>query len=84
VIADPVIETIARAYGKTAAQVALRWIVQQPNLVAIPRTSNVDRLAENLAVFDFALTPDEMAQVAALAHPGSRLVDEPQWVPAWD
>jgi 2,5-diketo-D-gluconate reductase B len=84
VIGDPVIETIARAYGKTAAQVALRWIVQQPNLVAIPRTSNVDRLAENLAVFDFALTPDEMAQVAALAHPGSRLVDEPQWVPAWD
>ena len=58
----------------------MRWIVQQPDLVAIPRTSNVERLAENLAVFDFALTADGMARVAALARPGSRLVDEPQWV----
>jgi 2,5-diketo-D-gluconate reductase B len=84
VIGDPVIEAIAKAHNRTAAQVALRWIVQQPDLVAIPRTSNVERLAENLAVFDFALTADEMATIAALARPGSRLVDEPQWVPNWD
>ena len=78
------IETIALAHGRTAAQVALRWIVQQPNIAAIPRTSNVERLAENLAVFDFALTAYEMAKVAALAYPGSRLVNEPQWVSTWD
>ena len=63
------IETIASAHGRAAAQVALRWIVQQPNIAAIRRPSNVERLAENLAVFDFTLTAYEMAKVAALACP---------------
>ena len=45
-----------------AAQVTLRWLVQQPDVVAIPKTARAERLAENLAVFDFALTDAEMAQ----------------------
>ncbi len=84
VIGDPVIEAIAAAHGRSSAQVALRWIVQQPDLVAIPRTSKVERLPENLAVFDFALTDAEMARISSLTRPGSRLVNEPQWVPEWD
>lgn len=84
VIGDPVIESIGRAHGKSAAQVALRWIVQQPDLVAIPKTARVERLSENLAIFDFALTDAEMARMSALKRPGSRLVNEPQWVPHWD
>ena len=84
VIGDPVIEDIAATHGRSAAQVALRWIVQQPDLVAIPRTSKVERLPENLAVFDFALTDAEMGRIGALTRPGSRLVNEPQWVPEWD
>jgi diketogulonate reductase-like aldo/keto reductase len=83
VIGDPVIEAIARAHDRSSAQVTLRWIVQQ-GLVAIPRTSRLERLSENLGVFDFALTEAEMAQMSALARPGSRLVNEPQWVPEWD
>jgi 2,5-diketo-D-gluconate reductase B len=83
VIGDPVIEAIARAHGRSAAQVTLRWIVQQ-GLVAIPKTSKVERLSENLAVFDFALSDAEMATMSALTQPGSRLVNEPQWVPEWD
>jgi diketogulonate reductase-like aldo/keto reductase len=63
--------------------VTLRWIVQQ-GLVAIPKTSRVERLSENLAVFDFALSEAEMARMSALTRPGSRLVNEPQWVPVWD
>ena len=83
VIGDPTIEAIARGHGRSAAQVTLRWIVQQ-GLVAIPKTSRVERLSENLAVFDFALSEAEMARMSALTRPGSRLVNEPQWVPVWD
>ena len=82
-VGDPVIESIAHAHGRSAAQVTLRWIVQQ-GLVAIPRTSKVERLSENLSVFDFALSDAEMARMNALTRPGSRLVNEPQWVPEWD
>ncbi len=84
VIGDPVIEAIARAHERSAAQVAIRWIVQQPDMVAIPKTAKLERLSENLAVFDFALTGAEMARMSALIRPGSRLVNEPQWVPEWD
>lgn len=83
VIGDPVIEEIARAHQRSAAQVTLRWIVQQ-GFVAIPKTSKVERLSENLAVFDFALTDAEMARMSALTRPNSRLINEPQWVPEWD
>lgn len=83
VIGDPVIEAIGKAHGRSAAQVTLRWIVQQ-GFVAIPKTSKVERLSENLAIFDFALTDAEMARMSALTRPGSRLINEPQWVPEWD
>lgn len=84
VIGDPVIEAIAAAHQRSSAQVALRWLIQQPGVIAIPRTSKPERLPENLAVFDFALTDAEMARMSALTRPGSRLVNEPQWVPEWD
>lgn len=83
IVGDPKIEAIAAAHGKTAAQVALRWLVQQPDVIAIPKTSHVDRLEENLAIFDFALTDSEMTAMGGLAQPGSRLIDEPQWVSNW-
>ena len=84
VAGDPVIESIARAHGRTAAQVTLRWLVQQPDVVAIPKTARVERLAENIGVFDFALTDAEMARMSALTRPGMRNINEPQWVPEWD
>ena len=84
VVGDPVIEAIAEAHGRSAAQVTLRWLVQQEGVAAIPRTSRVERLSENLAVFDFVLDDGEMARMSALARPGSRLVNEPQWVAQWD
>ena len=84
IVGDPVIEDIAAAHGRSAAQVTLRWLIQQPDVIAIPRTSKPERLAENLAIFDFALTDAEMARMSALTRPGSRLVNEPQWVAEWD
>jgi 2,5-diketo-D-gluconate reductase B len=71
---DEVLARIGKAHGKTAAQICLRYLVQQ-NIVVIPRTSKVERLSENAAIFDFALGEPEMAEIAALAHSGVRLVD---------
>jgi diketogulonate reductase-like aldo/keto reductase len=81
---DPAIRRIAKAHGRTPAQVSLRWLMQMPDVVAIPKTSKIDRLVENLSVFDFELGDEDMAAMNALTRPGSRLVDEPQWVAQWD
>ena len=80
---DKVLARIGVAHGKTAAQVSLRFLVQQ-DIVVIPRTNKVERLKENAAIFDFALSAQDMAEIAALAHPGGRVVDwafsgRPQW-----
>jgi 2,5-diketo-D-gluconate reductase B len=78
-----VLARIGKAHGKTAAQVSLRFLVQQ-GIAVIPRTSRLERLSENLAIFDFELSPAEMAEIAQLAHRDGRIVDyaysgTPQW-----
>jgi 2,5-diketo-D-gluconate reductase B len=82
VSADAVLARIGKAYGKTAAQVCLRYLVQQ-DIAVIPRTRQPERLAENFAIFDFALTPGQMAEIAGLANPRGRIVE---WggAPKWD
>lgn len=62
---DPTIAAIAEAHGKTSAQVILRWHLQAGN-IAIPGSSNPDHILENISIFDFELTEDEMAQMTAL------------------
>lgn len=62
---DPTLTAIANAQGKSVAQVVLRWLIQR-NVVVIPKTVRPERMAENLDVFDFALTGDDMARIAAL------------------
>ncbi len=79
---NAVLERIGAAHGKSAGQVALRWLVQQ-GLIAIPRTAKAERLKENLAVFDFALTAAEMAEIGRLNRPDGRLVNPPH-APKWD
>src|ERR1700760_3455383 len=59
-INDPVLNEIAERTGKTFAQVALRWLVQQEIIAAIPRSSNPARIAQNIDVFDFTLSGDDM------------------------
>ena len=72
VIDDPVVAAIAAAHGKSTGQVTLRWLVQQ-GVIAIPKTQSPARAAENFAVYDFALSDDEMARIHALAEPGGRI-----------
>jgi diketogulonate reductase-like aldo/keto reductase len=71
---NEVLARIGSGYKKTAAQVCLRYLVQR-NIVVIPRTSKVERLAENAAIFDFVLSDEEMAEIAGLASPEGRMVD---------
>lgn len=75
---DPVILEIAMAHGKTAAQVMLRWHLQQGRSV-IPKSVTPARIAENLAVFDFILTTGELAAIDAL-ETGVRGGPEPEMV----
>jgi diketogulonate reductase-like aldo/keto reductase len=82
-INDPVVGEIARRKGKTVAQIALRWAVQH-GVVPIPRSSNRQRIAENLAVFDFSLSEDEMHRIGALKRRDGRIADPAGRAPAWD
>jgi 2,5-diketo-D-gluconate reductase B len=79
---DPVLAKIGRAHGKSVAQVCLRYLVQQ-GVIAIPRTSKLERLSENAEIFDFELSGAEMGEIRSLAKPDGRLVS-PSWAPVWD
>jgi diketogulonate reductase-like aldo/keto reductase len=84
VIGDPAIQAIAANYGKTPAQIVLRWLVQQDGVIALSKTANVARVAENFAIFDFALEAVDMAALHALARPDGRIVSPAGLAPAWD
>jgi len=76
------LERLGKAHGKSASQVALRYLAQQ-GIIPIPRTANPDHLAADVAVFDFKLGDDEMAEIAALKRPDGRVVNPPH-APKWD
>jgi len=79
---NEVLERIGKAHGKSAAQVSLRYLVQQ-GIVVIPRTSKVERLKENFDVFDFTLSDAEMREIHNLGGSDGRIVDW-TWSPNWD
>ena len=81
---DPVLGEMARSKGKTIAQIALRWLMQQGNIAAIPRSANPKHMAESLQVFDFELTGDEMRRIGALKRADGRIADPKGRAPAWD
>jgi diketogulonate reductase-like aldo/keto reductase len=71
---DKVLAEIAEKRGRSIAQIALRWLMQQ-NVAAIPRSSNPQRIADNFKVFDFTLGDDEMARITALRRPDGRIAN---------
>jgi 2,5-diketo-D-gluconate reductase B len=79
---EPVLQQIGERHRKTAAQICLRWLVQQ-GAAAIPRTSKLERLSENIEIFDFELSDEEMQQISALGSAGGRLMDF-NTAPEWD
>jgi 2,5-diketo-D-gluconate reductase B len=79
---NEVLERIGKTHKKSAAQVSLRFLVQQ-GIVVIPRSSKIERLEENFAIFDFALSEAEMAEIGKLSGRNDRIVDW-SWSPTWD
>jgi 2,5-diketo-D-gluconate reductase B len=79
---DELLAQIGKAHGKSAAQVCLRWLVQQ-NVSAIPRTSRLERLSENLEIFDFELSEEAMRRISTMGGSHGRLTDY-GFAPKWD
>jgi len=80
---DPVIAEVAARHRKTPGQVTLRWLVQQGDVIAIPKTATPARARENLAIYDFELSPQEMERLHGLTVPDGRMI-KPSFGPDWD
>lgn len=74
IFTHPVLTAIGQKYGKTAAQVALRWNIQR-GVVVIPKSIHKDRMEQNMAVWDFTLFPEDMAEISKLDLGHSEIVD---------
>lgn len=81
---DPVITEIASAYGKSTAQIALRWLIQQPMVAAVPRALDEAQIAEDLNVFDFSLSDTDMRKISTLRSRKLRIANPPERAPKWD
>jgi 2,5-diketo-D-gluconate reductase B len=79
---DPTLTEIGEEHGKTAGQVALRWLLDQPGVSPIPKASSHERRVENFEVFDFTLTDEDNRRIAELPN-GVRTAN-PSWAPDWD
>ena len=81
VVKNELLASIGEGYGKTAAQVALRWLTQR-SIVAIPKSTHVERMRQNLDIFDFTLTDEEMKRIATLNSHDAGTVNfgDPQFV----
>ena len=79
--ANPILTEIGNKYGKTAAQVALRWNIQR-GVVVIPKSVHEDRIKQNFAVFDFSLSQEDMEQIKGMDLGHTEIVNhfDPQWI----
>ena len=79
---DATLREIGEAHGKTAGQVALRWLLDKPHVSPIPKASSHERRVENFEVFDFELTDEERARIDGAAE--GRAHHRPGFGPDWD
>jgi diketogulonate reductase-like aldo/keto reductase len=79
---DETLTEIGKAHGKSAGQVALRWLLDQRNVCALPKATAPERIRQNLEVFDFELSDEERQRITGLER-GKRTAD-PAWAPVWD
>jgi len=84
VMKDSVVKAIAAAHSKTPAQIALRWLVQQPDVGIVPRALEFAEIEENIELFDFVLTTQEMDAIGALRDNNLRVVSPEVRRPDWD
>jgi len=79
---DETLRKIGEAHGRSAGQVALRWLLDKPQVCTIPKASSHERRVENFEAFDFELSDEQRAAIDALPK-GERII-EPGWAPDWD
>lgn len=77
------IQKLGEKYGKNAAQITLRWLIQQDCVAAIPKAARAEHAKSNFEIFDFELTSEEMQLLHNLSSPQGRMVN-PDWAPQWD
>jgi 2,5-diketo-D-gluconate reductase B len=82
VVGHPELTAIGEQYGKSAGQVALRWLLDQPNVTTLPKASSHARRVENFDVFDFTLSDADRDRIAAL--PKDVRTANPSWAPDWN
>jgi len=78
----PILENIGKKYGKTSSQVALRWLIEQDGVAAIPKAAHEKNARANFAIFDFSLDDSDLKEIAALA--GNNRTVNPDFAPEWD
>lgn len=82
VINDDLLVTIGKEYGKSAAQISLRWLIEQENVIVIPKASSKENLVENLDIYDFELTDEHFEAIDQLEK-DNRIVNPP-FAPDWE
>ncbi len=84
VLKSELLGQLGEEHGKSAAQIGLRWLVQQAGVAAIPKSSTKQRAAENLDIFDFELTAEQMRQIHTLTRANIRTCSPAELAPEWD
>ena len=84
VLTDPKILRIAQSYNKSPAQITLKWLTQQENIIAVPRGLSEKEIMENISIYDFTLSDEEMEIISGLREKNLRLVDPEVRRPLWD
>jgi 2,5-diketo-D-gluconate reductase B len=84
VFEEPLLNQIAMRYERTVSQVVLRWLIQQPQVVALSRTTKIERISENLKIFDFELSAHDMRSIGSLCAADTRIVNPRGLAPDWD
>ncbi len=82
ILKNPLLVEIGEKYGKTSAQIALRWLVEQEQVVAIPKSTSVSHLQENINIYDFELQDDDFYAIDELEK--SLRIVNPPFAPKWD
>ncbi len=78
----PVLAAIGEQYGKTSGQVALRWLIEQPGVAAIPKAKHEKNARANFAIFDFELSEEDKRKIAGIG--GNNRLINPEFAPQWD
>ena len=81
-VKHPMLVAIGEKHNKTAAQVALRWLIQQDGVAAIPKSAREENMRRNFEIFDFELDADDQQKITQLGS-NNRLIN-PAWAPQWD